>query len=369
MRRVRIALILIFSMLVLNPAQLSAQTRTNILDPNTDSRGEPELTICSQNLANYGSFSDVRARVPTITEDLYEEKEIALLDRFERTRCDVIALQEIISPSELAAKAVMQKLVNLMKRRTNRAFDFAYGNSNDPTLRNGFLVAKDRATIETKASYEQVELPKLTEEQKTRLFSRGPFEVQLTVKGRGGSASKTVSIITFHFKSKGGKGRDPAELEFETYRMEMAEALRRLAYARYRDAFTSGKTLLVLLGDRNSHFDTASAKILEGSLNLKDFQKDGACRLSKRGVPLCKAGNATPPKLFSVLTGDPQTKLLTGTFKYKDEYSWLDEILMPVPSLDYARMNVLEEGDYDSGVVSQPEAASDHSMVYVRLNW
>lgn len=347
----------------------NAQTRTNQLDPNLDSRGEPELTVCSQNLANYGSFLEVKARVPTITEGDFADKERALVNRFERAHCDVIALQEIIGPDDLAAKAVVSRLTTLMQLRTNRSFEGVYGNTNDPALRNGFLVAKDRATIENRTSYEQVELPKLSEKQKTRLFSRGPFEVQLRVKGRDGSSSKNVSLITFHFKSRAGKGRDPAELEFETYRMEMAEALRRIVTSRFQQSFTSGASLLLLLGDRNSHFDTASAKILDGTLALKHFQEAGQCRISKRGVPLCKPATALAQQLFSVLTNDPQTKLLTGTFHYKDEYSWLDDILMPAPSLDYARSSPLIEGDYDSGIFLEPKEASDHALVYVRLNW
>jgi hypothetical protein len=117
--------------------------------------------------------------------------------------------------------------------------------------------------------------------------------------------------------------------------------------------------VLLVMGDRNSNYDVASAKILEGVLALESFQSEGPCRMSKRGVPLCKAGSAFPGKLFSVLTGDPQTRLLPGTFQYKNVFSWLDDILMPPPSLEHALAYADESGDYASGVEWSPTEASD----------
>jgi hypothetical protein len=127
--------------------------------------------------------------------------------------------------------------------------------------------------------------------------------------------------------------------------------------------------VLIVLGDRNSNFDTASARILEGTLALKHFQEEGGCRLSKRGVPLCKQGTALPQRLFSVLLGDPQTKLQPGTFRFKKEYSWLDDILMPLESLRYTWRSFDNSESYDCGVVNEPGLASDHALVYVKLNW
>ena len=125
----------------------------------------------------------------------------------------------------------------------------------------------------------------------------------------------------------------------------------------------------MLLGDRNSNFDVASARILDGTLNLSNFQADGSCRLSKRGVPLCKSGASMPQRLFSVLTSNRSVFVLPGTFSYKGEYSWLDEILMPAESLPFAWKSPFVESQYDSGVVYSPKDASDHALVYVRLNW
>jgi hypothetical protein len=195
------------------------------------------------------------------------------------------------------------------------------------------------------------------------------LEAQFSIKPLQGSASKTIGLINFHFKSRRGGSGDPAELEWETYRMQMAEAVRRIAESRYAASFGSGEMLFAVLGDRNSHFDTATGRILEGTLVLRNFQEGGTCRLSKRGVPLCQGESILPQKLFSPLIGDPQTKSQPGTHHFKGEYSWLDDILMPAESLRFAWAEFDSAGDYNSGVVYEPGSASDHALVWVRLNW
>ena len=151
--------------------------------------------------------------------------------------------------------------------------------------------------------------------------------------------------------------------------MEMAEALRRIIDSRHKRAFASGESLLMALGDRNGNYDVASARILEGSLVLSNFKKDGGCRLSKRGVPICKPEISLPQRLFSVFARNERVQSLPGTFSYQGEYSWLDDILMPAESLPYAWSSAFTEGRYNSGVVYHPKGASDHAMVYVKLNW
>lgn len=359
----------LFILVVLFPLNVLSQTRSEQLNPNPDPRGPSELTICSQNLANFGAIDDVKIKVVKATPESLQEKKVALVERFKEVGCDVIAVQEIVSDSEIEAIEVLNELAEELKSSTNRFFEGRSGTSNDRKLRLGYLVAKDRAEILNMMSYSQIELPRLLENEKIRFFSRGPLEMQLNVKGRNGSGSKILTLVNFHFKSKWGAKDDPAALEWETYRLEMAEALRTVVENRHARAFASGDTLLAVVGDRNSNFDSASAKVLEGTLTIKNFQEKGACRLSKRGAPLCQAGAALPQRLFSVLLSDPQTKVQHGTFVYKGEFSWLDEILMPAETLRFAWAKFDEEGDYDSGIKREPYKASDHAMVYVRLNW
>lgn len=345
-----------------------AQTRSTEYDTSADPRGRSDLVVCSQNLANYGSFAATKARVSHMLPEDFEEKEESLIKRFSKRKCDIIAVQEVLG-DEGDAKEALDKLGSLLRAKTGRIFGSVVGQSFDPSSRVGFLYALDRVEKLLTVSYAKVELPKLVPDQRPRFFPRGPLELQVRVKASPGGKSRLVTLITFHFKSKRGGAGDPAELQWETARMEMSEALRRIVAQRHRDALESAERVLILLGDRNSNYDLASAKILEGTLALASFQENGPCRLSKRGVPLCKAGAALAPKLLSVLTSDPQTQLQPGTFQYKKVFSWLDDILLPSPSAQYALRYFDKAGDYDSGVVMTPEAASDHGMVYVVLNW
>ncbi len=365
----------IYNLVILTPLFLNvnfsvrAEIRTNITDVTHDPRGEFELTVCSQNLQNYGRLKDAARRIKGLDEAGLLEKRSDLVRRFHEAGCDVIALQELIGGNEQYAKESLEELVAMLQYRTNRWFDIYLSPSNDKALRLGYLVARDTATLRGMTSYRAVELPKISETQKPRLFSRGPFEIRLQVNGKDGASSRLVKLVTFHFKSRAFNSQDGAELEWETYRMEMAEALRTIVLNRHQSSLEGDGSLVILLGDRNSHFDTASAKILSGELTLRSFQGTAPCRLSKRGVPLCKPGNANPPTFTSVLTTDPEVKQTAGSYLYEKTFSWLDDILIPTSQLPFAFSKDGIEGNYESGVISKHEKASDHSLVYVRLNW
>jgi len=368
MKRFVLCFLLLSWLLLLPLAPLHSQSRTNVLSETTDPRGEPELIVCSQNLENYGSFADYSTRMRG-NEREFAEKEKALIKRFIDTGCDVIAVQEIIASSAESAKEALERLAHGLRLTTNRFFEARVGESNDRMLHIGFLVARDRARILNTVSYARVELPQIADRQRPRGFSRGPFEIQLLVQGRDGSPDKTVNLVNMHFKSMSGRNPDPANLEWETYRMEMSEALRRIVRERHRASFESGETILIVLGDRNSHPDSASAHILKGTLTLAHFEAEGPCRLSKRGKPLCQKGTIQAKQLFSVLTGDPVTKLQPGTILYAGNYYWIDDILMPAYSLPYAWERFDSEGRYAGGVLYTPKEASDHGLVHVTLNW
>ncbi len=334
-----------------------------------DPRGAPDLVVCSQNLKLFGTYAVMKARSPGYKLSQYELKVEELVTRFRREQCDVIAVQEVMGKSEAEGKAALSELIRVLRRDTGRIYESRIAPPADGAMTTGFLVAKDRAEILQAFSYARVELPRISKKQKPRIFSRTPLEIQLAVTSREGEIRKTVSVVNFHFKSKRGGEGDPTGLEWETYRMEMSEALRRILEARHENSFASGESVLVVLGDRNSNFDVASARILEGSLTLGSFMAGGPCRLSKRGVPLCKVDSELPRKLFSVITSNKEAMPQSGTFSYKGEYSWLDDILMPAESLRYAWTTAYSEGSYNAGALYTPKDASDHAMVYVKLNW
>jgi predicted extracellular nuclease len=195
------------------------------------------------------------------------------------------------------------------------------------------------------------------------------MEAQFAVKPRGDAAPKVLTVVNFHFKSKAGKERDPVDLEWETYRMQMAEALRTVAENRHAASFSSGESLLAVVGDRNSNFDAASARILEGALVLQQFRGEPQCRLTQRGFPICRTGSFRPARLFSVITRDPVLQSQQGTFKFKGTFSFLDDILMPQESLRAAFESFDRDSKYAAGIIRDYGEASDHAMVYVTLNW
>ncbi len=357
------------SLLFLCAVEVAAQPRIASLAYEYDERGKPELVVCSQNLENYGSIDDVHRRDKKMTKTLLAEKESALIKRFVKAQCDVIAVQELLGATQAKAKAALEHLASQIKARTNRTFLAYAGPTNSKISRNGYLVASDRGEVVNTLSYARVELPKITEEQKPREFVRGPYELQLQVHGKGDTGTKLVTLVNFHFKSRAFNSKDPAELEWETLRMEMAEALRRIVLRRHEESFASGESLLVVLGDRNSNFDVASARILSGALTLKHFQGSAPCRLNKRGVPLCTPGVALPASLFSVLTNDERIRMRPGTYRYENTFSWLDDILIPAETVGFASERSGTEGRYLGGVYYEPEEASDHALVSVGLNW
>lgn len=357
----------LFLLILLLPFQIKAQSRTTLNPIPEAIENEPQITVCSQNLESYGTFTETRIRLGNISQYEYEDKEKALVDRFSNVDCDIIALQEILGKTDQKASEALNRLIKVLNKKTGRVFKSISFGGPDPALRVGYLYALDKVEMLGSTSYGKIELPRISINQKPRNFSRGPLEVQFRTKA--GENKKILTLINIHFKSKRGGAEDPAQLDWETHRMEMAEALRRIVEERHKGALQSAESILMVLGDRNSNFDVASAKILEGVLTLNDFQREGACRLNKTGAPLCRAQVSKAADLFSVLLTDPETKLIPGTFLYKKNYSWLDDILMPSPSLRYAQLKPDVANNYDTGVVFKPEEASDHAMVWVKLRW
>lgn len=308
-------------------------------------------------------------RGETMEEADRSEKITALTKRFQAVDCDVIAVQELLGSYEDKSKAVLNEIGKALKYRTNLEYDSYVGPSNDKAARLGFLVKKSRIEYDGLTSFVNVELPKISEELDARKFARGPLELRLRVTGKGDAVARKFIIVNFHFKSRAFNSADGSDLSWETYRMEMAEALRRIVTRRHPETLKGDGSVLVLLGDRNSHFDSASAKLLTGELVLPRFQGEAACRLNKRGIPLCQPGAAIPPAFVSVLTTDPQTFRTPGTYRYEDTFSWIDDILVPVANLPFLYAEAGVEGDYDSGTLNLYEEASDHALVYARFNW
>lgn len=351
------------------PQALEGQLRNQLVVGAGDPRGAAEITVCSQNLKNYGSRLIWQQREGVAGGLSYEEKEEGLVVRIIRGKCDIVAVQEVLGKTLEEAKAGADRLAKQLSRSSGRIFVARVAPGEDLISRVGFLFAKDAVDLVQEVSYSQVELPKLSKEDRPQFFGRAPFEVQFkSSKGRN-EVQRLVTVVNFHLKSKVGGVQDAAGLEFETLRMQMAEAIRRIVATRHQSSLDLADSPLLLVGDRNSSFDSASAKILEGVLTLENFQEKGGCRMSKKGLPLCLVGTSLPAKFFSVFVGEDNHRNYPGTFLYKGKWEWLDDILMPQTSLHYAWRDFDSPYSYESGLINKPEGVSDHSLAFVRLNW
>lgn len=326
---------------------------------------DQNFVVCSQNLENYGEIPDIQERTKNFRIGDLRAKEEALVQRFLAAKCDVIAVQEILAKDKdkikkrEKARNVLKKLAWLLSSSSKREFDIRVGKSNDEQLSLGFIFAKDKVSSVDTRSYDNIDLPKLSEGQKQRRFTRGPFEIQLQVNG------KKIVLVNFHFKSRSSRGSyDYSGLGFEPLRMEMAEGLKTQILEKYLQQAEKDKIILLMMGDRNSDYNSAAASILRGERSLNRFSKYGDCQVSKEGRPLCQDRRIDSPKYVSVLLNNSALRRVGGTFRYKRNFVWLDDIMMPAPSLKYAGDKITQ---YNSGVIDHYANASDHALVWVKL--
>lgn len=294
-----------------------------------------QITICSQNLNNFGLPGAVGIRSPKTISTLTERK-TALVDRFQNARCDIVAVQELLGRDFEEAQEALGSLAEEWSSREGQQFQVVVGETNAALLHLGFIIDTRLGSIEGSYSFRELEIPSL--HRRPRSFLRGPFQILLSNKG------VVLNLITFHFKSRGGW--DPAGLKWETFRMEMAEALHKVASS----ALSSG-AIVILLGDRNSDASSASAAILRGNYSLSDFQK-GQCKVLDDGAVDCEVRESED--FTSLIT--PQSSI--ATYHYKNSSHWFDDIVISKDAI---------QGVVDSGVLSEPRKASDHSLVFAEV--
>lgn len=323
----------------------------------------PRLTICSQNLANYGLPEEVASRVQGRKGVPLAEREALLVERFRSAGCRLIAVQEVVGSSPERAMAGLQRLAEVLSAANGERFVPVLGGARQGDVRVGFLVAAEEVAVERAISYAGLLLPKLETSRRFERLSRGPLVIQVRWR------SQRVTVINIHFKSKYGGGRDPYRLQFEMMRMQMAHHLRQLLEAHFSDELRSSDSWLVVLGDRNSRRGSASDAILRGERTLADFSvsspKTGGCIVAKSGEAVCPDVPVFRyPLLDSVLVPRFLSGYPLGSFRYQGKDEWIDEIAIPRQALGTA----LAAGQSPrSRVVWEPEGASDHALVAVEL--
>lgn len=314
------------------------------------------VVVCSQNLMNFGSergplMRDLRATL--------------LSERIAKPNCDIVAVQEITAKRFDHARNICKTLTDKLREVTFQGWECILGDTEEGPHRLAFVWKSRNIDLIDSYSYKNVEIPRLSKIDKVTTFQRVPLEATFRLKFKNGS--RTISLVNIHLKSKAGGQNDPTGFKWEIMRMEQAEAVRRLVVERLLNKPT--KHPVLILGDRNSDFDSPTAKILEGSLILKDFADKAPCRIAKHLVPVCMKDVPRPPVFVSVVTKDPALKAVGGTFKHGKRLQFLDDILIDTNHLVLVQKRRYSTREFNSGILFEPKEASDHALVWTRLEF
>ena len=117
--------LLIIVLLFLLPSLLLSEKKNLEYEPK---KNLPEVTLCTQNLWNYGTIRNVARRLRGFTEDDLIEKEQGLISRFLEAKCDVIAVQELLAASEQLGEKALQTLARPIKGENEQNIS-GYGRS------------------------------------------------------------------------------------------------------------------------------------------------------------------------------------------------------------------------------------------------
>lgn len=302
-------LFLLLSLFLFASSTLAAQTSL------------PELRVCSQNLSRFGERSRKGAR--------YKDKKIvdSLIERVSEAKCDVIALQEVYGKTQREAQGTLKNLREALQKETGTEYLQFVGASNDPYIRNGFFLALGSAEVVAFKSFANYNLPLLRKYGSNHKFSRGPLLLHLRVSKKERTRRRELLVLNLHFKSKYNSWKDPAKIQYEDLRMEMAEAVREIAFGAL--AQSAKDAILLIVGDRNSSVDAASAQILYGTYQLNDFSHQGVCALDKKLRANCKKGFKERKQALRSLFS-PNGKVLFpqyASYQYQKHYYLYDDIV------------------------------------------
>lgn len=244
--------------------------------------------ICTQNLFRYGDRSKGgEARKARQRADLIE--------RFQRADCDVVAVQEVYGETPSQANATLAELADAWSASSGEKVKALTGDSIDPYIRSGFLV-RGRERILSSRSFGDEPLPRLQPLGPVGRFLRAPVLLVVEHPEMDGQPRR-FAILNIHLKSKSYSFKDPTGTSFETVRMEMAEGVRNIVRRELKAL--SRDTTFVLVGDRNSDLDSATAELLDGERVLSDFT-GGHCRLDSENEPQCGDFAKHEPELIGL---------------------------------------------------------------------
>ena len=313
--------------------------------------------VCTQNLNNYSLPGQKKKRGKKTLKQLQEQKQL-LISRWVENNCDVIAVQEIISQDWEDAAHVLKTLAMELSEYTNHLYTVLSAKSNDTFAKLGYIINESKFDLQFNRSYADQELPKLTKYDKKRLFSRGPLRIDLKHKN-----GQEITLFNIHFKSSASYHKyDSAGFQFEIDRMQMAQKLKEIVREVKRN--NPGNMILVL-GDRNSQFGSASDRILRGEIDFDFFSKK-LCHVLENKEAECPAHMTNRGSLVGIINEDPDIKLQKTYANFKRQL--IDDILISREDAAYVLELNSEEKDYDVGMIPPAKPLIDHPMLWVDLH-
>lgn len=361
--------------------------------------GAGGVTICTQNLWNYGVAEDVQrlrrseTSLRKVRSDL-ERQERGLLARLEE--CDVVALQEIVGDREASAGRALDRLARLLAERTGHRYETRLADTGD-VIRNGFLVRTDGAwVIEGFAgNHSGDRLPALRGFPRVA-WDRGPAEIVLEMRaGRAdraaGSAERAgegerpaeaapggtdergaalappvrLRVIDAHLKSKIEKewAPDRHRERWERVRVIQARALLDLARRRLTE---NPDELVLVVGDLNSGRGSAARAVLSGRIDPASLLTPRDC-IDPEGAVACDLPRG-PAVLTDLAENDPDLRG-RGSYRFDGREELIDGIFASEGAARLARAPGAAAGDYDVKLQGRIGEGSDHKMILVRLRF
>lgn len=307
--------------------------------------------VCSQNLKRYSS--NETAYRPVSRARLFSEA-------FIKHRCDLIAVQELLGENEADATTTLRHFSSELTKLTRESYDYFFGPRDTTSLKLAFLLRRDPRFAQPRIqSFHDRPLPRLSPRARLRMPLRGPLLLHVDIV-QSGFPSLSLRVLNFHLKSKRHFPPDPAGMKWEGYRMEMAEQLR-MVVEEERKHDRGKSTVFLVVGDRNSNADSASALVMEGQRHISDFQSLTGCRVLEDFTPSCPRPLHRTPILRSLFS-KLRVRSDVGTYLYKDSWNWLDDILV-LRTNRYTASGQRYSLNYKAWVKRLPTSLTDHSLL------
>ncbi|MDR2338328.1 MAG: hypothetical protein LBE20_06790 [Deltaproteobacteria bacterium] len=337
--RVIICWLLVFQFLIVGSAQ-AGELRSSV-------------KICSLNMHNFGikEEKDNKSKVKKKIANQQKKQLKFLVERVQKAKCDIVALQEVYGKSAKEAKKNLKKFQTAVSLATKQDYLSYYAKTNDKFIRNGYLYRKALGQVKWRHLY-RIPVPRLNADAPSRRFPRGPLVLSLELSTQYFTKAKKLYLIDYHLKSKLSGWKDLSEFDFELNRIETAEAVRKIAEERDKQL----DTIVLFMGDRNADTDSATDEVLSGKLNLVDFK--GMCSIDKKYLSAHCAGYQRRPAKFIGMLAKKIGSNVAHSYKYKDKEFLYDEIYISARSAQLIK-KVGTVGTYGQG--------SDHLLVWAEV--